>query len=260
MQPGLEVNEACSIGTRDPLEGRVVDTDLRRLLTERLRCVQARIHCACARAGRTPGDVRLVGITKTASVDAARALFELGVVELGESRPQALWRKAGALPAGIRWHLVGHLQRNKIERTLPLTRLIHSVDSERLLQALEAAAAPEQSIEVLLEVNMSREANKHGFEPGAVPGVMASLSDLRRVRVRGLMTMAALDEEAERARPAFAGLRRLRDEMRSIVPPPHSVTDLSMGMTHDFEVAVEEGATLVRVGSALFEGLTDPDP
>jgi pyridoxal phosphate enzyme (YggS family) len=197
-----------------------------------------------------------VAVTKSASVEAAAALIELGVRDLGESRPQELRRKSAALPASVRWHLIGHLQRNKIEGTLPLVQRIHSVDSLRLLAALEQEAErQERTVDALLEVNVSRESSKMGFAPEKIPGLASALRELKRVRVTGLMTMAAYEEAPERCRPTFMALRQLGDQLRSAVGDAQPLTDLSMGMTNDFEVAVEEGATLVRIGTALFEGM-----
>jgi pyridoxal phosphate enzyme (YggS family) len=228
---------------------------MRDILASRLRAVRERIAAACARAGRSPDGVTLVAVTKTVPVEVAAAMPALGVSDLGESRPQELWRKAAALP-GASWHLVGHLQRNKVERTLPLVRMIHSADSLRLLSAIEEEAARQgRTLDVLLEVNASREANKHGFAPEDVPALAPEIDKLRRVRVRGLMTMAAYDEDAENSRPTFALVRDLRDRLRGAVAPAHPLDHLSMGMSGDFEVAVEEGATLVRLGTVLFEGL-----
>jgi pyridoxal phosphate enzyme (YggS family) len=157
----------------------------------------------------------------------------------------------------VRWHLVGHLQRNKIERTLPLVHLIHSVDSWRLLDALnEEAGKGEMTADVLLEVNVSREANKHGFAPEEIPELASRLAGLRHVQIRGLMTMAALEDEPEHCRPTFTALRLLRDRLQQQCDRP--IEHLSMGMSNDFEVAIEEGATLVRIGTALFEGLANP--
>jgi hypothetical protein len=227
------------------------------LFAERHRTLGERIHTACKRSGRMRGDVTLVAVTKSVSAEVAALLPELGILDLGENRPQELWRKAAALPATVRWHLIGHLQRNKVERTLPLTTLIHSADSVRLLEALEHEAGKQQRIvEVLLEVNASGEAQKQGFAPEELPAVLPRLQELRHVRVRGLMTMAALEEDPQRSRPTFVRLRELRDQLRGQLGPPHRLEHLSMGMTNDFEVAVEEGATLVRIGTALFEGLT----
>ena len=226
------------------------------VLLDRLRAVEDRLGAACRRAGRPRADVCLVAVTKSVSADVAALLPPLGVTDLGESRPQELWRKAAALPGSVRWHLVGHLQRNKVERTLPLAHLIHAVDSTRLLAALEEEAARQgRSVAVLLEVNASREPNKHGFAPEEVPALVPALAALRHVTVGGLMTMAALADDRERARPTFVAVRRLRDRLRGELGAAHPLEHLSMGMTNDFEVAVEEGATLVRLGTALFEGL-----
>jgi pyridoxal phosphate enzyme (YggS family) len=232
-----------------------MDTDPGSLLSARLRDVRERIAAACARAGRPPGSVTLVAVTKTVPVEVAALMPALGVSDLGESRPQELWRKAAALPSAS-WHLIGHLQRNKVERTLPLVRMIHSADSPRLLSAIEEEAVRQgRTLDVLLEVNASHEASKHGFAPDAVPALAPEINALRNVRVRGLMTMAAYDEDAEKSRPAFALVRELRERLRGAVAPTHPLDHLSMGMSNDFEVAVEEGATLVRLGTVLFEGL-----
>jgi PLP dependent protein len=227
---------------------------LQSLLAERLAAVEGRLQAACRRAGRSRADVTLVAVAKTATVEAAAALVALGVQDLGEGRPQELWRKAAVLPA-VRWHLVGPLQRNKIQRTLPLVHRIHSVASLRLLAALEQEAKRQsRPVDVLLEVNASREGNKQGFAPEEVLKLTPALAELKTVRVTGLMTMAAYEENPEKCRPTFAALRGLRDRLRESVGLAHSLNDLSMGMTNDFEIAVEEGATLVRIGTALFEG------
>jgi pyridoxal phosphate enzyme (YggS family) len=200
--------------------------------------------------------VTLVAVTKTVGAEVAAELACLGVTELGESRPQELWRKAAALPA-VHWHLIGHLQRNKVERTLPLVSLIHSVDSLRLLGALEQEAVKQKrTVDVLLEVNVSRETSKHGLAPSEIEQLAEPAATLQRLRVRGLMTMAALAEDPETCRPTFAQLRQLCDRLRERFGPPHDLRHLSMGMSNDFEVAVEEGATLVRLGTVLFEGIT----
>jgi pyridoxal phosphate enzyme (YggS family) len=234
----------------------------RTLLADRVRAVDDRIAAACRRAGRARADVTLVAVTKTVSPAVAALLPDLGVHDLGESRPQELWRKATALPAGVRWHQIGHLQRNKIERTLPLVHLIHAADSMRLLEALNAEAVRrgrQTPVPVLLEVNASGEASKHGFAAEELPGICPHITALRQVQVLGLMTMAAYAEDPERCRPTFALLRSLRERLRGELGPGHPLPHLSMGMSNDFEVAVEEGATLVRVGTALFEGLEESE-
>jgi pyridoxal phosphate enzyme (YggS family) len=239
----------------------VTETQEHPLLKQRLREVEARLQAACHRAGRKRTEVTLVAVTKSTSAAMAGQLHELGVVDLGENRPQELWRKAAALPASVRWHLIGHLQRNKVEKTLPLVHLIHSVDSVRLLNALEREAARiGRTFPVLLEVNVSREPSKHGFDPREVPGLIAGINALRQVQVKGLMTMAALDADPEQCRPTFVELRELADRLRGKLARPHTLEHLSMGMSNDFEVAVEEGATLVRLGTVLFAGLDGGAP
>jgi pyridoxal phosphate enzyme (YggS family) len=231
-----------------------MDQQTRAALAERWHAVNERLAAACARAGRDRRAVTLVAVTKTVSAEIADLLIELGAVHLGENRPQELWHKAGIV-GGALWHLIGHLQRNKAERTLPLTHLIHSVDSLRLLSAIEDEAVRQgRTVDVLLQVNASREASKHGFAPEEVPGLAARIAGLRQVRVQGLMTMAAFEDEPQRCRPTFAALRQLRDRLGVELGAAHPLPHLSMGMSNDFEVAVEEGATLVRIGTALFEG------
>jgi pyridoxal phosphate enzyme (YggS family) len=227
--------------------------DNRQQITDNLAAVEERLCAACRRAGRARSEVTLVAVTKTVSVETAALLPDLGVFDLGESRPQELWRKAAAV-VGVRWHLIGHLQRNKIERTLPPIERIHSVDSVRLLEAMEdVCRSAQRTLPALLEVNASGEASKHGFTPEEVPALAARLAELQYVRIDGLMTMAAYEEDPERTRPTFAALRTLRDRLAAELgrPLPH----LSMGMSNDFEIAVEEGATLVRLGTVLFEGV-----
>lgn len=221
-------------------------------LRANLESVEERIVNACARAGRRRGDVTLIAVTKTVPSGVAALLPRLGVFDLGENRPQQLWSKAAILPQEVRWHLIGHLQRNKIERTLPRVHQIHAVDSVRLLQALEQEALKQQRIvPAFLEVNASGEASKQGFVPGELPDLVATLSTLKQVQVRGLMTMAAL-QDAEACRPTFIALRKLRDDLGRQLGDSHCVEHLSMGMSNDFEIAIEEGATLVRLGTVLF--------
>ncbi len=220
-------------------------------MERRLRAVEDRIAGACRRAGRRREEVTLVVVTKTVGPEVAGWLHALGVRDLGESRPQELWRKRAVLPPDVRWNLIGHVQRNKIERTLPV-HLIHSVDSLRLLEALnEHGTRVRTPVRVLLQVNVSREGAKQGFPVAEMPAVATRLADFGALRVAGLMTMAPLESDPERCRPVFAGLRELRDRLRPAMPSPHNLKELSMGMSNDFEVAIEEGATLVRLGSVI---------
>ena len=226
--------------------------DARATLIERIAVVRCRIADAARRAGRDAGHVTLVAVTKTASLEVATTAAEQ-IPDLAESRPQELWKKAAAVP-GARWHLIGHLQRNKMDRTVPLVTLIHSVDSERLLNSLAVFGDKNGvRVPVLLEVNCSRETAKGGFPVESVSALGDRLASLSGVAIRGLMTMAAYSDNPEHARPVFAELRELRDHLRSRTGL--ELRDLSMGMSGDYEVAVEEGATLVRIGTMLFEGL-----
>ncbi|HEY7327679.1 MAG TPA: YggS family pyridoxal phosphate-dependent enzyme [Gemmataceae bacterium] len=225
----------------------------RQQIFDNMAAVEGRLAAACRRAGRMQTDVTLVAVTKTVSAEVAALLPNLGVHDLGESRPQELWHKA-TLVKNVRWHLIGHLQRNKIERTLPLIARIHSVDSLRLLQALEEACGKTgRTLPALLEVNASREPAKHGFAPEEVLGLAPRLAELKHVHIEGLMTMAAYEDKPERTRPTFSALRTLRDRLAAELG--RSLPQLSMGMSNDFEIAVEEGATLVRLGTILFEGV-----
>lgn len=229
----------------------------RKRLQENIQRVRERIAQAAARCGRSPEEITLVAVTKYGPAEVARALVAEGLADLGESRPQELWRKAEALAdLPVRWHLVGHLQTNKVRRTLPLVQWIHSVDSPRLLAAIDAEAAHiPRRVAVLLEVNLSGEPAKHGWPPEAMDEAIQVAAACHHVEVRGLMTMAPLTGGLAAARQTFAGLRALRDRLQSLCPPQVRLTELSMGMSGDLEVAIEEGATLVRVGSALLEGV-----
>jgi hypothetical protein len=233
-----------------------VQINLQRL-AENIRSVRDRISLAAARAGRAEAGVTLVAVTKRAPVDLARALVEQGELDLGENYPQELWSKAEALAdLPVRWHHIGHLQGNKARRTLPLVRMVHAVDSLKLLLSLDELAASLGLADppaVCLQVNTSSEPSKHGWTEEDVLRDSAAIAGVRHIPVVGLMTMAPLGTEGESARPYFAGLRELRDRLARELG--HELPHLSMGMSGDFEAAIGEGATLVRVGSALFEGV-----
>jgi pyridoxal phosphate enzyme (YggS family) len=231
-----------------------------RRVAENLAQVRDRIDAAAQRSGRQPGSVTLVAVTKYADEDSIRALLEAGCRELGESRPQQLWQRAAEfaqLP--IRWHLIGHLQRNKVARTLPLVSLIHSCDSVRLAEAIDALAPANRDTPapVLLEVNTSSDPAKHGLAPPEVAQALSQLAGLAHVQLRGLMAMAGRPDDPPAARDDFRQLRELRDRLRADCPATIVLDELSMGMSGDYEIAIEEGATIVRVGSALFEGVDE---
>jgi len=220
-------------------------------LVENLESVRSRIAAAAMRAGRDPGDVTLVAISKTHPAEMIREAAEAGQELFGESRVQEALVKIPSLSSRLRWHFIGHLQSNKVRKVLPYFELIHGVDSLDLARDIDRIAA-EMGLHhrVLLEVNVSGEGSKHGFAPEALEASLDELLALPRVQVEGFMTMAPLAPEAEASRPYFAALRKLRDRLaeKSGIP----LDTLSMGMSGDYEVAVEEGATLVRVGSAIF--------
>lgn len=229
----------------------------RQRLAENLAKVREQIASAAARAGRKKEEIKLVAVTKYVSTAIAGALYDLGCVDLGESRPQELWSKAGALKGmAIRWHLIGHLQRNKIRRTLPLVSLIHSVDRESLLAELDAEATRlGEPVSIQLEVNISGDVAKYGFAPQSVSAAAESLAAFPHLRLSGLMGMSGLESDPGESRRQFALLRSLRDQLTSHFASGPG--ELSMGMSEDFPIAIEEGATIVRVGSALFEGVTN---
>jgi pyridoxal phosphate enzyme (YggS family) len=228
------------------------------VIRRNLALVQARIARAAKRSGRAAEAITLVAVTKKMPVAIVRLLADAGAGDLGENYPQELWTKAAALADlfdAPRWHLIGHLQSNKAKRTLPLVRLIHAVDSLNLLQALGALASDLPAAPaVCLQVNTSAEEAKHGWPPEGILGDADAIAACRGIPVVGLMTMAAWGTDAATARPSFRRLRQIRDELRRRTGLP--LDELSMGMSADFESAIEEGATLVRIGSALFEGVT----
>jgi pyridoxal phosphate enzyme (YggS family) len=211
---------------------------------ENITNVRARIAAACERAGRSSGEVTLIGVSKTVSTDTIAEAVAAGLEDFGENRVQEAAEKIEALSSrGItpRWHLIGHLQSNKAKTAANLFAIIHSVDSLRLAQELSRRAG---RTAILLEVNAAQEASKFGFAPKEVAPALSSIAALPHLDVQGLMTVAPLSDDPDAVRPVFRELRRLRDAL--------GLRELSMGMTNDFEVAIEEGATMVRVGRAIF--------
>jgi pyridoxal phosphate enzyme (YggS family) len=236
----------------------------RRSITDNLARIRENIAAAAAKTKREPSSVRLVAVTKTADLEQLKALVELGAADLAESRVQQLGERADELdswlnrrrkepPPPVRWHMVGHLQRNKVKDIVGRVCLIHSVDSLRLAEEIESRSAQQELVsDVLLEVNCSEESQKHGVAVGAVACLGEQISTLSHVRLVGLMTMAARTDDPETARPTFLRLREIFDEMRRDRVGGKDFVHLSMGMSQDYQVAVEEGATLVRIGTALF--------
>lgn len=226
-------------------------------LARNVEAVRTRIDVAAARAGRPAGSARLVAVTKTIPAEVVAGLAALGVADVGENRIPEAEEKMDALGGEFRWHLVGHLQRNKARRAVGRFALIHSLDSERLLEHLDRIASENAGtvVKALVQVNVSGEDQKHGVEPDRVRDLLAAARGAANVEIRGLMGMAALEADPEAARPAFRLLARIRDDANAGGWYRTPLDELSMGMTNDFEVAVEEGATLVRIGTALFTGV-----
>ena len=216
-----------------------------------LSAIRAQISAAARRAGRDPASVRLVAVSKTYPAEAVVAATATGQRIFGESRVQEARDKIPACPSGLEWHFIGHLQKNKVRQALPLFSFFHSIDSTALAEAINRVAGETGvAAEGLLEVNISGETTKHGFTPEELRAQLPALAKLPHLRIRGLMTMAPYSDNPEDARPVFRSLRELRDELQSA--HGHPLPELSMGMSGDFEPAIEEGATLVRVGSSIF--------
>ncbi len=219
-----------------------------------LSSVKSRIDAAARRVGRDPSEILLVAVSKTFSADHVRAAWRAGHRDFGENKVQeALQKMADAAEKEIRWHLIGHLQSNKAKRAATGFACIHSVDSIELLEKLDRAASDEgTSPDVLIQVDLAGESTKFGAPADQARRVLDAAIEARALRVAGLMLIPPWNDDQEQTRPWFARLRALRDDWLSAGVPPPALRHLSMGMSHDFEAAVEEGATLVRVGTAIF--------
>ncbi len=218
-----------------------------------VEAVRARIAAAASRSGRSPESVTLIAVSKTRTVEEIQAVLAQGITHLGENRVQELKEKWPFLQSGVTWHLIGSLQTNKVKQALEMASLIHSLDRDSLAEELSKAAARRGiPCEALVQVNVSGEESKHGISPSDLVPFLERVGALGHLRIRGLMTMAPQSDDPEAARPHFRRLRELADKVRRLGIPGVSMEHLSMGMSGDFEVAIEEGATLVRVGTALF--------
>ncbi|MGQ0629082.1 MAG: YggS family pyridoxal phosphate-dependent enzyme [Phycisphaerales bacterium] len=260
--------------------------DVKSHLALRYELVKERVARAATRAGRDPSSVVIVAVSKYSGVDDIRELITLGHRDFGEGQVQQLTQRAAMidewyarqrrLPAAtqaataprpepaesapVRWHMIGHLQRNKVKRAIEVSRLIHSVDSLRVAEEIQGhALRTDQVVDVLVQVNCSGENSKFGCAPAAARHLVDQINTMINVRVRGLMTMAAPDAQPEHARPCFGRLRDLYEEIIAQGFGLEHFNILSMGMSSDFEVAIEEGANLVRVGSAIFGEVRSPD-
>jgi PLP dependent protein len=223
------------------------------VVRERLQTVRERVAAALRRGGRSPDEARVLAAGKYYSTEQTAALLEAGVELLGENRAEDLVEKQKRFKDAFEWHFIGHLQRRKAKQVVGRVALVHSVDSERLIEEL-AGRAPEEGVDVLIQVNVSGEESKYGVEAGRVePLLEAAARTEGKVRARGFTTLAPLVERAEDVRYVFAKLRTVRDRLRGSWNPHFDLSELSMGMSNDYPVAVEEGATIVRIGRALIE-------
>ena len=212
-----------------------------------------RIRSACHRAGRNPGDITLVAVTKTFPVELINQAITQGIAIIGENRVQEALEKYSQIGPKVQWHLIGHLQSNKAKKAVEIFSLIHSVDSVALAREVGRRALQIGKMqEVLLEVNTSGEPQKHGFRPEDVTEVLKEIKDIEGVKVLGLMTVGPLTGDEEKVRSAFRKLRSVFDEIASLGLPNVEMKYLSMGMSGDFEIAIEEGSNMIRVGSAIF--------
>ena len=220
-------------------------------IAQNLERVRAQIADAAGKSGRSPDGIQLIAVSKTHEAEKVRAAFDAGQEIFGESKVQEARTKIPLLPSAVRWHFIGRLQKNKVRHALPLFELFHSVDSLALAENMNRIADEEGlHPRVLLEVNVAGEGSKIGFEPAMLRAQFEQINSLGRITIEGLMAIPPLAEEAEASRKYFVALRELRDQLEQEFQI--KLSELSMGMSHDFAVAIEEGATLVRVGTAIF--------
>jgi pyridoxal phosphate enzyme (YggS family) len=223
-------------------------------LRARLADVRDRIARAAARAGRDPSRIRLIAVSKTFDAEHVRTAAQAGQIDFGENKVQeAEQKRAQTADLPITWHLIGHLQSNKSRKAAAAFDVIHSIDDASLVRSIEAAAAAAgRKIELLVQVDLAGEPTKHGAREEELPAIFAAAKDCTAVRLTGLMVLPPRDEHPETARRWFRGLREVRDRLLARGVGAAMLTELSMGMSHDYEIAIEEGATLVRVGTAIF--------
>ena len=222
-------------------------------IRENVHFVRNKIAEACQRSGRDPEEVELVAITKTVDVEQINEAMKAGILVVGENRIQEAWRKFQEVGKGVHWHIVGHLQTNKVKRVLQFADMIHSVDSVYLAREIQTQAEKlDRTIEILIQVNTSGEESKFGFEPEVTIGAIEEISAFSNLEIKGLMTIGAFLPNPEDVRPCFKLLRDLKGRVNEHKIAGFEIGTLSMGMTNDYEVAIEEGSTMVRVGTAIF--------
>lgn len=222
-------------------------------IRENVQFARNKIAEACRRSGRKSEEIELVAITKTVDVELINEAIEAGIRVVGENRVQEAWRKFQEVGEKVHWHMVGHLQTNKVKRVLQFADMIHSVDSVYLAREIQTQAKKlERTIEILIQVNTSGEESKFGLEPEATIGAIEEVSTLPNLKIKGLMTIGAFLPNPEDVRPCFKLLHDLKDRVNERGITSVEIGTLSMGMTNDYEIAIEEGSTMVRVGTAIF--------
>ena len=223
------------------------------MLKDQLTEVESRIQAACDRAGRKRDEETLIAVSKTKPIEMVQEAYDLGIRVFGENKVQELTEKYGQLPSDIHWHMIGHLQTNKVKYIVDKVEMIHSVDSIRLAETIEKEAEKKGcTVKILVEVNVAREESKFGLRTEDVLPFIERISKFSHINVCGLMTIAPFVENPEKNRSIFADLRKLSVDIRHKNIDNSNVSILSMGMTNDYEVAIEEGATMVRIGTAIF--------
>ena len=223
------------------------------MLKEQLLNVESEITKACERSGRNRNEVTLIAVSKTKPVETLREAYDLGVRVFGENKVQELIDKYEVLPNDIKWHMIGHLQRNKVKYIIDKVKCIHSVESLRLAETIEKEASKhDRTIDILVEVNVAGEDSKFGLSPEEVPSFVEEIAKFTHLRIKGLMTIAPFVDNPEENRPVFKALKKLSVDIAAKNIDNVSMNVLSMGMTNDYQIAIEEGATMVRVGTGIF--------
>lgn len=224
------------------------------MVKENLQEVENRVQEACKRAGRARDEVLLIAVSKTKPVSMIRELMDAGTKDFGENKVQEMCQKIEEIPEPLNWHLIGHLQRNKVKYIVDKACLIHSVDSVRLAEEIQKEAVKKGvgQVPVLIEVNMAQEESKDGISASDTEALVRAIAQMPNIHIKGLMTIAPFVDDPEENRPVFAAMRKLKEDIDALQIPGVEMKELSMGMTNDFEVAIEEGSTMVRVGTAIF--------
>ena len=225
------------------------------MIGQRIQAVRDEIAAARLRRSRVPKEapVELIAVTKNHTVEAMREAIDNGIMNIGENRVQEALEKSEELGREVKWHLIGHLQTNKVKYAVQQFDLIHSVDSVRLVQAIDKAAEKFGKVQnILVQINLAHEETKFGIDPAELDAMLAAIAELRAVRLQGFMCIAPNYDDVEECRPLFRTMYELFQQMKEREPRTADIRYLSMGMTHDYEIAVEEGANLVRVGTAIF--------